>query len=85
MEFTNDLVENVLNSILYGSIGVSMILGTNLQILWGLVNTLQLVAHTPLYNIPYTAEVLIFLRAVFMVVSFDPVQSENYLMSIFRL
>ncbi|CDW77305.1 UNKNOWN [Stylonychia lemnae] len=81
----NDITTNTISTVLYGSIGINMLIGTSLQLVWGMVNTLQLVSHTPLFSIPYTAEILIFLKAVFTVVTFDPFNSSQHLQKIFQL
>ncbi|CDW77153.1 UNKNOWN [Stylonychia lemnae] len=70
------VTDSILTSVLYGSIGMSLVFGTSLQLLWGLVNTLQLMSHTPLMAIPYNMPILSFLKTIFTVVTFDPIDRD---------
>eukprot|EP00347_Sterkiella_histriomuscorum_P013197 403365639 len=85
MDQTSQVTAVVLESVLYGSAGLSVLFGTSIQMVWGLVNTLQLITHTPLFNIPYTSEIMILFKAVITVTTFDPFNSSDYLKIIFNL
>jgi hypothetical protein len=52
---------------------------------WGLVNTLQLVTHTPLFDINLPANVQFFLSTIFSVVNFDIIAPSTQLKVIFNL
>lgn len=75
----------MVSSVLYGSIGLGLIGGTSLQMLWSLINTLQLITHTPLFSIPYTQRIFIFLKAFFSIATFDVINSADILQVIFGL
>lgn len=62
-----------------------MIFGTSLSIMWGMINTLQLISHTPLFKIPFSASILLFLKSLFMLITFDPIETNSYLEVIFDL
>eukprot|EP00347_Sterkiella_histriomuscorum_P016053 403354665 len=85
LDQTNDVLQITLNSILYGSMGLSIFLGNFMQLLWGMINTLQLASHTPLFTINYSAEVNEFLKAIFDVSTFDPIESNQYIQRVFKL
>ena len=46
---------------IFGSFAMSFTLGLGLQYLWAMINTLQFISHTPLFNIPYPANIQIFI------------------------
>eukprot|EP00347_Sterkiella_histriomuscorum_P007056 403350417 len=45
----------------------------------------QRVTHSPLFSIPFSANILNFLQAIFHVVNFDLMETQNQLMGIFNL
>jgi hypothetical protein len=79
------VVATVLQSTIYGSMALSFTLGTTLQYLWGLVNTLQLVTHTPLFDINLPANLQLFLTTIFSVVNFDILAPSSVLRVVFDL
>ena len=70
---------------IFGSIGLSAIIGTSLQFIWGFINNLQLITHTPLLKVPYTAIILSFLKIIFDIVNFDVFNTESNLKGMFHL
>ncbi|CDW82428.1 UNKNOWN [Stylonychia lemnae] len=84
-EYSDSLISTLLTSVIFGSLAMSATVGTSLQMLWGLINNLQLVTHTPLFKIPYSANILNFLRALFSVVNFDVIGTEMILEKVFDL
>ena len=65
--------------------GLSATLGIGLQALWGMINNLQLVTHTPLFLIPYSAIILTYLQTLFTIVNFDIFNSADNLQTLFQL
>eukprot|EP00347_Sterkiella_histriomuscorum_P007200 403349876 len=85
LDTANDVIAQVLQTVLYGSAVIGSLSGASLSVLWGLINTLQLVTHTPLFSIPYTANILNFLQSIFQVVNFDLFNIQDILQQIFQL
>ena len=50
-----------------------------------MINHLQLISHTPLFRIPYTASILSLLHSQFSVVNFDTFQGSEALQKMFDL
>ncbi len=79
------LLYKTVETLLYGSVASSLIFGSSLSLVWGMINTLQLISHTPLFMIPYTSKILLFLKSLFLLITFDPVNSESMLDTMFRV
>lgn len=79
------LLYKTVEALLYGSLASSLLFGSSLSLVWGLINTLQLISHTPLFAIPYTSKILLFLKSLFLLITFDPLYSEEILHSLFKV
>ncbi|CDW74799.1 UNKNOWN [Stylonychia lemnae] len=82
---TNQIITDILSASIYSGIIIGTFSGTSLQMLWGFINTLQLITHTPLFQIHYTLNILLFLQAVFDVVNLDPYKIEEQIKWLFNL
>eukprot|EP00347_Sterkiella_histriomuscorum_P002815 403366702 len=82
---TSETAAMAVQSIIYGSVAMSIVLGSSLQMLWGMLNTLQLISHTPLFKIAYSTIILRFIKAMFSVVNFDMFDASAQLQVIFGL
>ncbi|CDW89601.1 UNKNOWN [Stylonychia lemnae] len=79
------IISKLLEVIIIGCLLMGILAGSSLQFLWGLINTLQLVTHTPLFTIQYTANIWIFLKILFDIVNLDFYNAELLLQNIFQL
>lgn len=64
---------------------MSAILSTSLQALWDMINNLQLVSHTPLFNIAYTANILMFLKTLVALSNFNLFNVNSWIETVFKL
>ncbi|CDW88273.1 UNKNOWN [Stylonychia lemnae] len=80
-----NVVANLIKASMFGSVAMSFTLGISLQLLWGMINTLQLISHTPLFNIQYPIHVKIFIQALFSILNLDIFDVEKDLQVIFDL
>ena len=55
---------------------INLVLGSSLSLLWGLINSLQLVTHFPLANVPYPDNAAIYFGALLELASFDLIPTD---------
>ncbi len=49
-----------LQSLTYGTLALNFILTASLSMLWGMINTVQLIIYIPLYNLMFPANAILF-------------------------
>jgi len=54
-----------MNSVMYGNMALQIFMGSSLSLLWGMVNTLQLIANIPLFNLKFPSNIQ-FLFSILM-------------------
>jgi len=67
-----------LNSFVYCNIAMNMAISGSLQILWGMINTLQILTHVGLFSLNFPANVFIVLKVLMEVANFDLVPVADY-------
>ncbi|TNV85993.1 hypothetical protein FGO68_gene6892 [Halteria grandinella] len=60
-----------LKSILYANFGMNLIMAASMQLLWGLINSLQLVVRTPLMGMNFPSHTKAFFSTFVMLTNFD--------------
>lgn len=73
----SSVIGSAMQSVLYGSMALSLTVGASLQYLWGMINTLQLLTHTPLFSINMPANVMLFLSDIYGIVNFNLLANAN--------
>ncbi|TNV85800.1 hypothetical protein FGO68_gene17649 [Halteria grandinella] len=66
-----------LKSVLYANFGMNLIMAASLQLLWGLINSLQLVVRTPLMGMKFPSHTKAFFSSFIMLTNFDILPSTN--------
>lgn len=54
-----------------GSFALNLILAASLNYLWGMINTLQLIAHVPLFKLQFPANAAFMYSFIVMISNFD--------------
>jgi len=52
--------EKAAKAFLFGNLGVNILLSASLQLLWGMINTLQLMVIIPLFSLSFTSDSVFF-------------------------
>eukprot|EP00347_Sterkiella_histriomuscorum_P009055 403342698 len=76
---------NTFSSILITQVGTQMIISQSLQVLWGFVNSQQLISHLPLYELMIPANLYYFFQLVVGSLRFDYLFSELLVQSVFDI
>ena len=65
------------SALMGGSFAINLLLASSLSLLWGLINSLQLVAHFPLLNVDIPVNAQIYFEVMLEVATFDLVPTEG--------
>jgi hypothetical protein len=57
MDKVGNMASNSMNYLLYGNLGLQIFMSVSMQLLWGMVNTLQLVIHMNMLTLLVPANV----------------------------
>jgi hypothetical protein len=57
MEKAGSVASSSMNYMLYGNLGLQIFMSVSMQLLWGMVNTLQLVIHMNMLSVMIPANV----------------------------
>jgi len=74
----------VVNSFVVGTIAMNMALTGSLQVLWGMINTLQILTHVGLFSLNFPANVFLVLKVFMDVANFDLVPVSDIEESMFQ-
>lgn len=66
-----------LKSFIYANFGLNLMLAASMQLLWGLINSLQLLVRTPLMNLNFPLSTKLFFNNFVMVTNFDILPSQE--------
>ncbi|TNV85548.1 hypothetical protein FGO68_gene9769 [Halteria grandinella] len=66
-----------LKSFLYANFGMNLIMAASLQLLWGLINSLQLVVRTPLMGMKFPSNAKSFFSSFVLITNFDILPSQD--------
>jgi hypothetical protein len=50
---SGDSTKGAMSTMMYGNLGVNLVMSASLQMLWGLINVMQLIVKMPLLNITF--------------------------------
>ena len=66
-----------MNYMLYGNLGLQIFMSVSMQLLWGMVNTLQLVIHMNMLSVMIPANVQFFFGFIVNIVNFKIVPTKD--------
>ncbi|TNV85626.1 hypothetical protein FGO68_gene8554 [Halteria grandinella] len=66
-----------LKSVMYANFGINLIMAASLQLLWGMINSLQLVVRTPLMGMKFPSHTKAFFSSFVMLTNFDILPSQE--------
>eukprot|EP00347_Sterkiella_histriomuscorum_P009028 403342805 len=67
----------------YSSMALNIAMSASLQMLWGMINTVQMIVHMPLINIDFPANTMLFYSLLFEISNFQLVPSDDINTQIF--
>eukprot|EP00347_Sterkiella_histriomuscorum_P021033 403335520 len=76
---------NTFSSILITQVGTQIVISQSLQVLWGFVNSQQLISHLPLYELMIPANLYYFFQLVVGSMSFDYMFSDLIVQTVFDI
>ena len=85
MEKAGSAASSSMNYMLYGNLGLQIFMSVSMQLLWGMVNTLQLVIHMNMLSVMIPANVQFFLSFVVNIVNFKIVPTKDIINSLLGL
>jgi hypothetical protein len=85
MEKAGSVASSSMNYMLYGNLGLQIFMSVSMQLLWGMVNTLQLVIHMNMLSVMIPANVQFFLSFVVNIVNFKIVPTKDIINSLLGL
>ena len=85
MEKSGSVASSSMNYMLYGNLGLQIFMSVSMQLLWGMVNTLQLVIHMNMLSVMIPANVQFFLSFVVNIVNFKIVPTKDIINSLLGL
>ena len=71
-----------MNYMLYGNLGLQIFMSVSMQLLWGMVNTFQLVIHMNMLSVMIPANVQFFLSFVVNIVNFKILPTKDIINSL---
>lgn len=83
MESAGTFTESSMNYLLYGNLGLQLFMSVSMQLLWGMVNTLQLVIHMNMLTVLIPANVQFFFSFIVNIVNFKVVPTDTIINTIF--
>ena len=85
MEKAGSVASSSMNYMLYGNLGLQIFMSVSMQLLWGMVNTLQLVIHMNMLSVMIPANVQFFLSFVVKIVNFKIIPTKDIINSLLGL
>ena len=77
MEAQAEQIKNSSSVVMGGSFALNIVLAGSLSLLWGLINSLQLVTHFPLTNITFPMNAKTYFSVMFEIGNFDLIPTEQ--------
>jgi len=74
-----------MNYMLYGNLGLQIFMSVSMQLLWGMVNTLQLVIHMNMLSVMIPANAQFFLSFIVNIVNFKIIPTKDIINSLLGL
>jgi hypothetical protein len=77
MEKVGDAASSSMNVMLYGNLGLQVFMSVSMQLLWGMVNTLQVVIHMNMLSVIMPANVQYFFSFIVNIVNFKIIPTKD--------
>ena len=77
MEAQAEQIKNSSSAVMGGSFALNILLAGSLSLLWGLINSLQLVTHFPLTNVIFPKNAKTYFSVMFEIGNFDLIPTEQ--------
>jgi hypothetical protein len=84
VESMGNSTTEVVNSFAMATVGLNVVLAGSMQLLWGMVNTIQILTHLPLLDITYPSSTLALYQIIIDVANFEITDSEALLNKAFN-
>ena len=68
---------------MYGNLAINIVLSASLQMLWGMINVMQLIVKFPIMNITFTSNAATFYSLINDVANFDIIPTDKIESAIF--
>jgi len=85
MEKAGSAASSSMNYMLYGNLGLQIFMSVSMQLLWGMVNTLQLVIHMNMLSVMIPPNVQFFLSFVVNIVNFKIIPTKDIINNLLGL
>lgn len=72
-----ETVKNATTVVIGGSFVINLLIAGSLSLLWGLINSLQLMTHFPLTNVTFPSNAKIYYQIMFEIGSFDLIPTDE--------
>eukprot|EP00347_Sterkiella_histriomuscorum_P013267 403365371 len=72
------LVKGSVSTFLFGNLALNIILSTSIQMVWGMINTLQIVVLASLFNITFPGNTIYFFQMVSQISSFQIIPTDQF-------
>ena len=69
--------KSTLQSILLGNYFLNLLMSTSMSVIWGLINTLQILIHLPVYSIPIPLNSKILFQQIIAIIKFQVLPTET--------
>ena len=71
LDNSTERIEDTIAAVIVGNTVISLVLAGGMSAVWGLINSLQVVAHFPLLNVKMPANATIMYDVIFTIATFD--------------
>ena len=75
--------KSTVNTMMYGNLAINIALSASLQMLWGMINVMQLIVKFPILNVTFPSNAGSFYTLINDVANFDIIPTESIKNSIF--
>ena len=75
----NEGVGNATNGALIGNFILNLLFSFSINLLWGLLHAMQIVAHFPLINIMMPANAVMLFQVIVKIATFDLIPTEAFI------
>jgi hypothetical protein len=69
--------KDIINSIVAGNLALNIIMSTSLQLLWGMINTFQIIVLVPLFDLSFPLTSMLFFQVVTQITRFNIIPAED--------
>jgi hypothetical protein len=72
-----DPIKKGVSTMMYGNMAINIVMSASLQMLWGMVNVMQLIVKFPIMNITFPSNAGIFYALINDVANFDIIPTDE--------